>query len=330
MINKIHELIEEAKSIQTSTIQEVEAFRIRFLGRKGVLQDLFAEFKKLTPEKKRETGKILNELKSLVEQRVNELKESFEAKEESGPVDVPDLTLDPPPAEKGSMHPVSIVRQRIIEIFSKVGFSVSEGPELVDDWHNFTALNFPPDHPARDMQDTFFIQRNPDVLLRTHTSSIQVQEMETKPLPIRIIALGRVYRNETITYKSHVQFHQVEGLYVDKNVSFSDLKQVLFYFVRQFFGDEYEVRFRPSYFPFTEPSAEMDIRPKTSKKWMEILGCGMVDPNVLKNCKINPDEYTGYAFGIGIERMTMLKYGISDIRTLYENDLRFLKQFVAE
>ncbi len=329
MINRIEAHLKEVESFETNDIQQLERFRIRFLGRKGILNELFAEFRNLPPEQKREIGKPLNLLKKKAEEKVNLLKEQIESQSQYSQTNL-DLTLEPGGIEPGALHPVGIVKTQIIDIFSRVGFSVSEGPEIVDDWHNFTALNFPPDHPAKDMQDTFFIQQNPDILLRTHTSSVQVQEMQSRKLPIRIIAIGRVYRNETITYKSHVQFHQVEGLYVDKNVSFTDLKQILYYFVQQFFGDAYEARFRPSYFPFTEPSAEMDVRPKGSQRWMEILGCGMVDPNVLQNCGINPEIYTGYAFGMGIERMAMLKYNISDIRILYENDVRFLKNFIAE
>lgn len=330
MKNKIQQYLQEVKSFNADSLKEVEEFRIKYLGRKGLLQDIFTAFKEFTSEEKKEFGKLINDLKNNVNIKIAELKDNLEKQELSSKYDNIDTTLDPPKMNVGARHPVSITKNKIIDIFSRIGFTISEGPEIVDDWHNFTALNFPADHPAKDMQDTFFIQRDPDVLLRTHTSSIQVQEMETKPLPIRTISIGRVYRNETITYKSHVQFHQVEGLYVDKEVSFADLKQTLFYFVQQFFGDDYEVQFRPSYFPFTEPSAEMDIRPKGTKKWMEILGCGMVDPNVLENCGINSQEYTGFAFGMGIERMSMLRYGIDDIRVLYDNDLRFLEQFVSE
>ena len=268
----------------------------------------------------------------MINEKIESFKEIFSSNERTGKKGYNfDLTLDPAPVKVGSKHPLTIVKNQLINIFSRIGFTISEGPEIVDDWHNFTALNFPKDHPARDMQDTFFINKNPDYLLRTHTSSVQVQVMQSQKPPIRTISIGRVYRNETISYKSHVQFNQIEGLYVNRNVSFSDLKQVLYYFVDQFFGKEYKIRFRPSYFPFTEPSGEMDISPiKGKTKWMEILGCGMVDPQVLENCGIDSSIYSGYAFGIGIDRMALLKFGISDIRILYENDVRFLEQFVTE
>ncbi|MEA3495057.1 MAG: phenylalanine--tRNA ligase subunit alpha [Bacteroidota bacterium] len=330
MENRIKELTKDVETLKATTIEEVEELRIKYLGRKGLLQQLFIDFKKLPPDEKKIYGKSLNIFKQKVNSVIEALKDGFKEKEEYEKYAKLDLSLESPQENVGSRHPISIVKNIIIEHFARIGFTVSEGPEIVDDWHNFTALNFPADHPAKDMQDTFFIRQNPDVLLRTHTSSIQIQEMESKALPIRTISIGRVYRNETISYKSHVQFHQVEGLYVDKGVSFADLKQTLFYYVKQFFGDDYEVRFRPSYFPFTEPSAEMDIRPINSQKWMEILGCGMVDPNVLENCKIDSSKYTGFAFGMGIERMAMLKFGIEDIRTLYENDVRFLEQFTSE
>lgn len=330
MKDKVNQYLREVSEFNAYEAETLEAFRVKFLGRKGIVQALFADFKQVPNENKKEVGLAINELKNAINEKIETLKSNIEHLAKKEALTNTDLTLDPPILNLGARHPISIVKNKIIDIFSRIGFTISEGPEIVDDWHNFTALNFPDDHPAKDMQDTFFIQRNPDVLLRTHTSSIQVQEMETKPLPIRTISIGRVYRNETITYKSHVQFHQVEGLFVDENVSFADLKQTLYHFVMEFFGDAYEVRFRPSYFPFTEPSAEMDIRPKGSEKWMEILGCGMVDPNVLSNCKIDPEKYNGFAFGMGIERMTMLRYGIKDIRVLYENDIRVLSQFVAD
>jgi phenylalanyl-tRNA synthetase alpha chain len=321
----------EVEKFIPSDKTELEAFRVRFLGRKGILQDLFDRFRELSKEDKAEFGKIINQLKDNVGQKINDFQEHFKkisSESESGQLD---LTLDATTVKLGSRHPVSIVKKQMIEIFSRIGFTLSEGPEIVDDWHNFSALNFPDDHPAKDMQDTFYIQRDPDVLLRTHTSPVQVKVMQSEPLPIRTISVGRVYRNETITYKSHIQFHQVEGLYVDKKVTFADMKQALYYFVQQMFGKDYKIRFRPSYFPFTEPSAEMDISPKKGEtKWMEILGCGMVDPQVLDNCGIDSTKYTGYAFGIGIERIALLKYHISDIRVLYENDVRFLEQFIAE
>ena len=331
MHEKIWKLTKEVKLFSASTTDEIEQFRIKYLGRKGIIQELFNQFKELSAEDKMNTGKILNEFKTLVNSKIEEcqiqMSESTQKKTEG----CIDLSIEAPPMPQGSRHPVSIVKNNIIDIFSRIGFTLSEGPEIVDDWHNFTALNFPEDHPARDMQDTFFISRDPDFLLRTHTSPVQVQEMlATKP-PLRTISVGRVYRNETITYKSHVQFHQIEGLYVDENVSFADMKQVLYYFIEQFFGPDYRVRFRPSFFPFTEPSAEIDIQHKNdTNKWMEILGCGMVDPNVLENCGIDSSKYTAYAFGIGVERLALLKYGIKDIRTLFENDVRFLEQFVSE
>jgi len=328
---KIEGLIEEVKSFIPENSEELEHFRIKFLGRKGILQDYFLQFKEFDSHLKKETGKSLNELKNLVTEKVLDFQKKFTEQSATGLYDHIDLTLEPAPFKKASRHPVSIVKKQIIDIFTRIGFTISEGPEIVDDWHNFTALNFPQDHPARDMQDTFFVQRNPDYLLRTHTSSVQVQEMQSNKPPIRTISVGRVYRNETITYKSHVQFHQIEGLYIDKNVSFSDMKQVLYYFTGEFFGPDYKVRFRPSFFPFTEPSAEMDIQvPNGEGKWMEILGCGMVDPNVLENCGIDSSVYTGYAFGIGIERLSLLKFGIKDIRILFENDVRFLEQFISE
>ncbi|MBT4337566.1 MAG: phenylalanine--tRNA ligase subunit alpha [Bacteroidetes bacterium] len=331
MIEQIKVLVKQVETFEPKEMSEIEAFRIEYLGRKGIIQDLFQKFKNLDADIKREIGKPLNELKQLVTLKIDEFQEKLKDNEQEDTYNNIDISLDGPAIKLGSRHPVSIVKNQIVDIFSRIGFTQSVGPEVVDDWHNFTALNFPADHPAKDMQDTFFIQRDPDFLLRTHTSSVQVQEMQRYKPPIRTISIGRVYRNETISYKSHVQFHQIEGLYIEKKVSFSDLKQVLYYFVKQFFGDSFEVRFRPSFFPFTEPSAEMDIRAKNGDgKWMEILGCGMVDPNVLSNCGIDHENYTGYAFGMGIERMSMLKYGIKDIRVLYENDIRFLEQFIAE
>ena len=331
MIERIKELTKEVESFSPKESSEIEAFRIQYLGRKGFIQELFKEFKLLNPELKSSVGKPLNELKQLITNKIEYFQHHLKESRSDDKYNEMDLSLEGPSIKPGSRHPVSIVKNQIVDIFSRIGFTQSTGPEIVDDWHNFTALNFPLDHPAKDMQDTFYIQRNPDFVLRTHTSSIQVQEMQRHKPPIRTISLGRVYRNETISYKSHVQFHQIEGLYIEKNVSFADLKQLLYYFVQQFFGEHFDVRFRPSYFPFTEPSAEMDIRPKNGdKRWMEILGCGMVDPNVLKNCGIDHEMFTGYAFGMGIERMAMLKYDIQDIRILYENDIRFLEQFISE
>jgi len=331
MIKNITNYLEEADSFKPASPKELEDFRIKYLGKKGILQDIFNEFRDLPVSEKSSYGKLINQLKDRLNEKIVTFKEEFEKQASATGKDDMDLTRDAAPIKVGSRHPVSIVRKQIIDIFSRMGYTMSEGPEIVDDWHNFTALNFPPDHPAKDMQDTFYISLNPDYLLRTHTSPVQVQVMETEKLPIRTISIGRVYRNETITYKSHIQFHQVEGLYVDTDVSFADLKQSLYYFVQQMFGDAFKIRFRPSYFPFTEPSAEMDISPKKGEtKWMEILGCGMVDPQVLENCGINSKKYRGFAFGIGIERMALLKYGIPDIRILYENDVRFLEQFISE
>lgn len=331
MINKIQGLIDDVDQFVPAGNQELEAFRIKYLGKKGIINSLFEEFKQLDPAFKKETGKWLNILKGKVSEKIEFYKINFDKQKYVDFFKGMDLSMEAHPLKAGSRHPVNLVKTQIIDIFSRIGFTLSTGPEIVDDWHNFTALNFPPDHPARDMQDTLYLNRNPDILLRTHTSSIQVQEMQANRPPIRTISIGRVYRNETISYKSHVQFHQIEGLYIDKNVSFADLKQVLYYFVEQFFGSDFKIRFRPSFFPFTEPSAEMDIGPAHGEtKWMEIMGCGMVDPAVLDNCGIDSNEYTGYAFGIGIERLTMLKYGIPDIRILFENDVRFLEQFCSQ
>ena len=335
MIDKIKELIAEAEAFTAQTKEEVEAFRIKYLGKKGLLNDYFAEFKNVANEHKKEFGQTINTLKKTAEAKVNALKEELESKEEVKGV-YGDLSRPGEPVSLGARHPISIVKNQIIDIFSNIGFNVSEGPEIEDDWHNFTALNLPEYHPARDMQDTFFIQTNPDVLLRTHTSSVQVRYMENNQPPIRTISPGRVFRNEDISSRSHCIFHQVEGLYIDKDVSFADLKQTLLYFTKEMFGKS-KIRLRPSYFPFTEPSAEVDIywglnneidyRITKGTGWLEIMGCGMVDPNVLKNCNINPDEYTGFAFGMGIERIAMLLYQIGDIRMFYENDVRFLEQF---
>ena len=304
----------------------LEQFRIRFLGSKSITKDLMGEMKNIPADKRKEFGQLVNTLKQKAEEKYNLLKEQLTSSTQKTS-EALDLTLPGDPIELGSRHPVSIVRKNIIDIFSRIGFTVAEGPEIENEWYNFTALNIPKDHPARDMTDTYYIQTDPEMVLRSQTSNVQIRTMENQKPPIRIIAPGRVYRNETITYKSHVFFHQVEGLYVDRNVSFADLKQTIIFFIREFFGDEYEYRIRPSYFPFTEPSAEVDIRKKGSTKWLEILGSGMVHPQVLRNCKIDPEIYTGYAWGMGIERPAMLKYGITDIRTLYENDWRFLEQF---
>ncbi|GGE04165.1 phenylalanine--tRNA ligase alpha subunit [Psychroflexus salis] len=336
MIDQIKNYIKEAEAFTSEKLDEVEAFRIKFLGKKGILNEFFAEFKNVPNEQKKEFGQSINQLKQTAQAKVDELKLKIESQKDEAGI-YGDLTRSAQPSEIGARHPISIVKNQIIEIFANIGFNVSEGPEIEDDWHNFTALNLPEYHPARDMQDTFFIQTNPeDILLRTHTSSVQVRYMENNQPPIRTISPGRVFRNEDISARSHCIFHQVEGLYIDKNVSFADLKQTLLYFTKQLFGKS-KIRLRPSYFPFTEPSAEVDIywgletetdyRITKGTGWLEIMGCGMVDPNVLKNCNIDPNTYSGFAFGMGIERIAMLLYQIGDIRMFYENDLRFLKQF---
>ena len=335
MIDTIKEHIAEVEKFTSTSIEEIEAFRIKYLGKKGLLNSFFAEFKNVPNEQKKDFGKVVNQLKTTATDKVNALKEALENQTEvTGKYG--DLTRPGEPIEIGSRHPISIVKNQIIDIFSRIGFNVSEGPEVEDDWHNFTALNLPEYHPARDMQDTFFIQTDPDILLRTHTSSVQVRYMESNKPPIRTISPGRVYRNEAISARSHCFFHQVEGLYVDKNVSFSDLKQTLQYFTSEMFGKS-KIRLRPSYFPFTEPSAEVDVywgletetdyRMTKGTGWLEIMGCGMVDPNVLKNCGIDPEVYSGFAFGMGIDRIALLLHQISDIRLLSENDIRFLEQF---
>lgn len=337
MLDKISALKEEVEKVKAETAAHVEEFRIKYLSKKGVLSALMEEFRNVPADQKRELGQKLNQLKNFVSERYNQLKENASA---SNTIDVSsiDLTRTATPFPTGSRHPISIVRNDILKIFSDMGFTIAEGPEVEDDWHVFSSLNFPADHPARDMQDTFFIARNPvDVLLRTHTSSVQTRTMEKNQPPIRIVCPGRVYRNEAISARAHCFFHQIEGLYIDKNVSFADLRQVLLNFARQMFGPETKIRLRPSYFPFTEPSAEMDIScdicggkgcPFCKETgWVEILGCGMVDPNVLKACGIDPEVYSGYAFGLGIERITNLKYKVKDLRMFSENDVRFLAEF---
>jgi len=335
MLNKVNTLIKEINNFTASTKEEVEQFRIKFLGSKGILKELFNEFKTVDNSLKKEIGQALNTLRKTAAEKVNELKEKLEEKTEQKAI-YGDLTRPAEPIELGARHPISIVKNKIVEIFSRIGFNVSEGPEIEDDWHNFTALNLPEHHPARDMQDTFFIEKNPDILLRTHTSSVQVRYMENHKPPIRTVSPGRVFRNEDISARAHCIFHQVEGLYIDKDVSFADLKQTLLYFTKEMFGKS-KIRLRPSYFPFTEPSAEVDIywgletevdyKITKGTGWLEIMGCGMVDPNVLKNAGIDPNEYSGFAFGMGIERIAMLLYQIPDIRMFYENDTRFLEQF---
>ena len=334
MLSKIDSLVKKVEGFSPSSKEELESFRLSYLGKKGHLASLFNSFKEVPNEQKKEFGLAINNLKNLVQTKISSLKPLF-SENNTGPK--PDLFKPVKNSSIGSRHPISIVEQKIISIFNSIGFSVSHGPEIEDDWHNFTALNLPEDHPARDMQDTFFVQTNPDVLLRTHTSSVQVRHMQSNKPPIRTLSPGRVYRNEAISARAHCLFHQVEGLYIDEKVSFSDLKQTLLYFAKEMFGKNTKIRLRPSYFPFTEPSAEVDIYWGLKKEsdyritkgtgWLEILGCGMVDPNVLENCGIDPKKYSGYAFGMGIERIAMLLYGIDDIRLFYENDVRFLKQF---
>ncbi|MDO6736755.1 phenylalanine--tRNA ligase subunit alpha [Wenyingzhuangia sp. 2_MG-2023] len=337
MLDKVKELIGEVNDFKATTKEELETFRIKYVGKKGILNDLFAEFKNVANDQKKEFGQALNTFKNAAEGKINEMKALLEdAALESDSLN--DLTRPAEPLKLGSRHPISIVKNQIIDVFSRIGFTVSEGPEIEDDWHNFTALNLPEYHPARDMQDTFFIEQNPDILLRTHTSSVQTRYMENNQPPIRTLSPGRVFRNEDISARAHCIFHQVEGLYIDTDVSFADLKQTLLYFTQEMFGKS-KIRLRPSYFPFTEPSAEVDIywglETETDYKitkgtgWLEIMGCGMVDPNVLKNANIDPTKYSGYAFGMGIERIAMLLYQIPDIRMFYENDVRFLEQFKA-
>ena len=323
MKEKIISIQEEIKNYSGSGYESVEAFRVKYISKKSVINDLFEDFKKLSIQEKKEFGKTLNDLKTLAKEKLLSL--SNRSEKNNGNNKAIDYSLPAEDDTVGSLHPLRIVRNNIIKIFRDIGFSIEDGPEIEEDWYNFTALNFPENHPAREMQDTFFISKDPDVVLRTHTSNVQIRLMEKQKPPMRVIIPGRVYRNETVSAKSHCFFHQIEGLYIDKNVSFKDLKDTLYYFAKEMFGSDTKVRFRPSYFPFTEPSAEMDISWKNG--WLEILGSGLVDPNVLKNCGINPKEYSGFAFGMGIERIAMLKYGIDDLRLFSENDKRFLKQF---
>ena len=337
MIEKIEQLISEINALKAQSAEELEALRLKYLSKKGAINDLMADFRNVPAENKREVGQKLNELKNLAQEKINSLKEAFEAKK--AVAEKPDLTRTAYPVELGTRHPLNIVKNEIIEIFSRLGFVLADGPEVEDDWHVFSAMNFAEDHPARDMQDTFFVEAHPDIILRTHTSSVQSRVMEVTQPPIRIICPGRVYRNEAISYRAHCFFHPVEALYVDKNVSFTDLKQVLLYFAQQMFGPDTKIRLRPSYFPFTEPSAEMDISCNIcggkgcpfckGTGWVEILGCGMVHPNVLELNGINSKEYTGFALGMGIERITNLKYQVKDLRMFSENDVRFLKEFEA-
>lgn len=336
MKEKINHLLEEVKSFVAENTDQVEKFRIRFMARKGLIGGLFDQFKEVPAEERRELGLLINELKEITQKKLDHFKDLFEQSDETTGETI-DLTRPAVFREQGTRHPLSIVRSEMIRIFSRLGFTVNDGPEIEDDWHNFSALNFPPEHPARDMQDTFFISKNPDIALRTHTSSVQVRVMETTKPPIRALFPGRVYRNEAISARAHCFFHQIEGLYIDHDVSFADLKQTLLYFAREMFSADTQIRLRPSYFPFTEPSAEMDISCNLCggkgcgfckyTGWVEILGCGMVDPNVLENCGIDSKEYTGFAFGIGVERITNLRFQVKDLRLFSENDLRFLKQF---
>ena len=334
MIKEIDKHLEDLGNIKISSNDDLEKFRIKYISKKGIVTSMFSQLKNVPNDQKKEVGLKINSVKQRVLDIISLHKEIFLSKSSNDSFE--DLTKPADFIKLGSKHPISIVKNKIIDIFLKIGFDISEGPEIEDDWHNFTALNLPEHHPARDMQDTFYLDKNPDWLLRTHTSSVQIRHMENNQPPIRTISPGRVYRNEDISARSHCFFHQVEGLYIDKGVSFVDLKQTLLHFTKELFGKS-KIRLRPSYFPFTEPSAELDIywgleseadyRITKGTGWLEILGCGMVDPNVLKNCKIDSDEFSGFAFGLGIERITMLLYQIEDIRTLYENDLRFLNQF---
>lgn len=336
ILSQVKAYSEEITSFTATDADSLEQFRIRFLGVKGVVKAMMGEMKNVPVDQKKEFGQIMNGFKQLAEEKFATEKERIDLMG-VGAAEQIDFTLPGTPLPTGSRHPVTLMRNRIVEIFQRLSFTVAEGPEIEDDWHNFTALNLDENHPARDMQDTFYLSTDPAILLRTHTSNVQIREMEKQQLPIRIICPGRVYRNETISARSHCFFHQVEGLYIDENVSFADLKQTLYFFVREMFGEDVKVRFRPSYFPFTEPSAEMDISCMLCKGdgcavckrtgWLEILGCGMVHPNVLKNCGIDPEKYTGFAFGMGVERPALLKYGITDIRLFSENDVRFLEQF---
>lgn len=338
IIQQIEQYKKEIAEAVAATADEVEQFRTKYLGSKGLVKSLMGEMKNVPIDEKKTFGQVMNGFKQFAEEKFETLKAGIGDADAKAAHHI-DLTLPGDPLQTGSRHPVTLMRNRIVSIFQKLGFAVAEGPEIEDDWHNFTALNIAENHPARDMQDTFYLSQNPDWLLRTHTSNIQIREMQKGQLPIRIICPGRVYRNETISSRSHCFFHQVEGLYIDENVSFADLKQTLYFFVQEMFGKDVKVRFRPSYFPFTEPSAEMDISCmlcngsgcSVCKRtgWLEILGCGMVHPNVLENCGIDSSKHTGFAFGMGVERPALLKYGINDIRLFSENDVRFLQQFTS-
>lgn len=343
MVEKIHELLRQVEEFKPKAAAEIEEFRIRILGKKGELTALMDEFKTVAPELKRELGQQLNALKNTALTRINTLREELQNGASECSCTIGDMTCPGTAEELGSRHPISLVKNEIVEVFARLGYTVADGPEIEDDQHVFTSLNFPPEHPARDMQDTFFIEKqgtepNPkDILLRTHTSSIQVRTMEHQKPPIRVICPGRVFRNEAISYRAHCIFHQIEGLYIDEGVSFADMKQSLLYFAKEIFGEQAQIRMRPSYFPFTEPSAEVDVSCNLcggkgcpvckGTGWLEIMGCGMVDPNVLKASNIDPEKYSGFAFGMGIERIAMLKYGVKDLRLYFENDVRFLHQF---
>jgi len=339
LVQQIENYKQEIAQLQVTDAKLLEEYRIKFLGTKGIVKALMGEMKNVPNDQKKAFGQVMNEFKQFTEAKYDQWKENTAGGTTVTAANTIDLSLPGDALPLGSRHPLSLFLNHVIAIFSRLGFSVAEGPEIEDDWHNFTALNLPEHHPARDMQDTFYVQQNPDWLLRTHTSNTQIRAMETTKPPIRIVCPGRVYRNETISARSHCFFHQIEGLYIDENVSFADLKQTLYFFVQEMYGKNIKVRFRPSYFPFTEPSAEMDIECQVChgagcrickhSGWVEILGCGMVHPNVLTNCGIDPNKYTGFAFGMGIERPALLKYGINDIRLFSENDVRFLKQFTS-
>ena len=336
MINKINDLLSRVEEFAPKSAAEVEEFRIKILGKKGEMNALLEEFKSVAPELKREFGQKINQLKNRALERVNTLKEEFAASATPASA-IGDMTRPGSGEELGSRHPISLVKNEICDIFSRLGYTIADGPEIEDDWHVFSALNFPPEHPARDMQDTFFIEKSPDVLLRTHTSSIQVRTMERQKPPIRVVCPGRVFRNEAISYRAHCIFHQIEGLYIDEGVSFADMKQSILYFAKELFGESATIRMRPSYFPFTEPSAEVDVSCNLcggkgcpvckGTGWLEIMGCGMVDPNVLEASGIDSKKYSGFAFGMGVERIAMLKFGVKDLRLYFENDVRFLHQF---
>jgi phenylalanyl-tRNA synthetase alpha chain len=339
LVQQIDQYKKEIEGIQINDPQQLEEFRIKYLGSKGIVKGLFGAMKSVPAERKKDFGQVLNDFKQMAENKYEVSKTAVATNGKENTVDTIDLTLPGDAIAVGTRHPISLVRKRIIDIFHRLGFAVADGPEIEDDWHNFTALNLPENHPARDMQDTFYLNKNPDWLLRTHTSNVQIREMEKGDLPIRIICPGRVYRNETISARAHCFFHQVEGLYIDENVSFADLKQTLYFFVQEMFGKEIKIRFRPSYFPFTEPSAEMDVTCTIcggsgcslckGSGWVEILGCGMVHPKVLENCGIDSSKYTGFAFGMGVERITQVKYNVNDLRLYSQNDVRFLRQFVS-